>query len=240
MVTCLEQGADLHIAQLMPLPLTVSCFSKIQIGFTFLVPTHLGSHGKRAIKRVCVCVCVNINFEVRKFEVHLTSLKWTRLVFNWHSDIIILESRQVSDCCVFRRFRSRKRERRSTTRPVCRMTPHFPAATSRRQLPVASRVNWRSMVAARERRRTLARSSTRLQLVTKTATPTTQRAGAAIASVPSAASPAQSRRRRHRPAKPRSVTFLTLWVRILRLRHCARHKLQPVVIVLACVCLSVG
>ena len=33
MVICLEQGADLHMAQLMPLPLTVSCFSKIQIGF---------------------------------------------------------------------------------------------------------------------------------------------------------------------------------------------------------------
>ena len=41
----------------MPLPLTVSCFSKIQIGFTFLVPAHPGSPGKRAIKRVCVCVC---------------------------------------------------------------------------------------------------------------------------------------------------------------------------------------
>ena len=35
MVICLERGADLHMAQLMPLPLTVSCFSKIQIGFTF-------------------------------------------------------------------------------------------------------------------------------------------------------------------------------------------------------------
>ena len=54
---CLEQGADLHMAQLMPLPLTVSCFSKIQIGFTFLVPAHLDSPGKRAIKWVCVCVC---------------------------------------------------------------------------------------------------------------------------------------------------------------------------------------
>jgi len=53
-VACLEQGADLHMAQLMPLPLTVSCFSKIQIGFTFLVPTHLGSSGQRAIKRVYV------------------------------------------------------------------------------------------------------------------------------------------------------------------------------------------
>jgi len=41
-VIYLEQGADLHMAQLIPLPLTVSCFSKIQIGFTFLVPAHLG------------------------------------------------------------------------------------------------------------------------------------------------------------------------------------------------------
>ena len=56
MVICLELGADLHMAQLMPLPLTVSCFSKIQIGFTFLVPVHPGSPGKRAVKRVCVCV----------------------------------------------------------------------------------------------------------------------------------------------------------------------------------------
>ena len=38
MVICVERGADLHMAQLMPLPLTVSCSSKIQIGFTFLVP----------------------------------------------------------------------------------------------------------------------------------------------------------------------------------------------------------
>ena len=56
MVIWLERDADLHMAQLMPLPLTVSCFSKIQIGFTFLVPAHLGSPGKRAVKRVCVCV----------------------------------------------------------------------------------------------------------------------------------------------------------------------------------------
>ena len=53
MVVCLERGADLHIAQLMPLPLTVSCFSKIHIGFTFLVPAHPGSPGQRAVKWVC-------------------------------------------------------------------------------------------------------------------------------------------------------------------------------------------
>ena len=52
MVICLERGADLHMAQLMPLPLIVSCFTKIQIGFTFLVPAHPGSPGKRAVKRV--------------------------------------------------------------------------------------------------------------------------------------------------------------------------------------------
>ena len=56
MVICLQRGADLHMAQLMPPPLTVSCFSKIQIVFTFLVPAYLGSPGKRAIKWVCVCV----------------------------------------------------------------------------------------------------------------------------------------------------------------------------------------
>jgi len=55
MAICLERDADLHMAQLMPLPLTVSCFSKIQIDFTYLVLAHLGSPGKRAVKRVFVC-----------------------------------------------------------------------------------------------------------------------------------------------------------------------------------------
>ena len=54
MVICLEPGADLHMAQLMSLPLTVSCFSKIQIGFTFLLPAHPGSPGQGAVKWVCV------------------------------------------------------------------------------------------------------------------------------------------------------------------------------------------
>ena len=61
MVVCLEQGAGLHIAQLMPLPLSVSCSSEIQIGFTFLVPAHLGSPGKRAVKWVCVWCVSNTN-----------------------------------------------------------------------------------------------------------------------------------------------------------------------------------
>ena len=61
MVICLERGAVLNMAQLMPLPLTVSCFSKIQIGFAFLVPAHLGSAGKGQLNWclfVCLFVCL--------------------------------------------------------------------------------------------------------------------------------------------------------------------------------------
>jgi len=55
-VICLERGADLHTAQLMPLPLTVSCL----IGFIFLVPANPGGPGKRAFKRVFACVCARV------------------------------------------------------------------------------------------------------------------------------------------------------------------------------------
>ena len=48
----LQIAADLHMAQLMPLPLTVSHFSNIQIGFIFLVPAHPGSPRQRAVKLV--------------------------------------------------------------------------------------------------------------------------------------------------------------------------------------------
>ena len=65
MVICLEQDADLHMAQLMPLPLTISCFSKIQIGFTFLVPAHPGSPEKGPLNGcVCVCVCACVRVRV--------------------------------------------------------------------------------------------------------------------------------------------------------------------------------
>ena len=56
MVISLERGAHLHMAQRILLPLSVSCSSKIQISFTFLVPAHQGGPGQRAVKRVCVCV----------------------------------------------------------------------------------------------------------------------------------------------------------------------------------------
>ena len=73
MVICLDRCADLHMAQLMPLPLTVSCFSKIQIGFTFLVPAHLGGPGKRAVKRVCVCVDTGRFVVVHCIKLYLIS-----------------------------------------------------------------------------------------------------------------------------------------------------------------------
>ena len=75
MVIFLERDADLHMAQLMPLPLTVSCFSEIQIGFTFLLLAHPGSPGQRAVKRVCVCVhacmraCVRVCVSTYVFAV---------------------------------------------------------------------------------------------------------------------------------------------------------------------------
>ena len=67
-VICLERGADLHMAQLMPLPLTVSCFSKIQIGFTFLVPADLGSPGK-VPSNGCMCkLCIRMKEKRNKLD----------------------------------------------------------------------------------------------------------------------------------------------------------------------------
>jgi len=77
-VISLERAADLHMAQLMPLPLTVSCFSKIQIGYTFLVPAHPGSLGKRAVKRVCVCVCVCVCAFILRIGKSLAAGEWAR------------------------------------------------------------------------------------------------------------------------------------------------------------------
>jgi len=60
----------------MPLPLTVSCFSKIPLGFTFLVLAHPGSPGKRAVKRVCVCVYVCVGREMLpKVPFHLAGYR---------------------------------------------------------------------------------------------------------------------------------------------------------------------
>jgi len=91
-VICLEQGAFFHMAQLMPLPLTVSCFSKIQIGFTFLVPAHLGSPGQRAVKRVCVYVY---------FTYSDGCALWLLIGRRWQgclSDLPVLSSQPARSC----------------------------------------------------------------------------------------------------------------------------------------------
>jgi len=80
-VIYLERGADLHMAQLMPLPLTVSCFSKIQIGVTFLVLAYLGSPEKGPLNGcVCVCVCV-CNWVIHLSSIHLEGLTVVPNVF---------------------------------------------------------------------------------------------------------------------------------------------------------------
>ena len=100
MVICLEWGADLHMAQLMPLPLTVSCFSKIQIGFTFLVPAHLCIPGKRAIKRVCSLWCLRVQFLAFSVLTRLGSGKGIRPVKNLSSEVLtwLSVSSEVQTC----------------------------------------------------------------------------------------------------------------------------------------------
>ena len=71
MVVCLERGADLHMAQLMPLLLTVSCFGKIEIGFILLLLVHPGSPEKGPLN-VCVCVLFHL---LSHFHISLT-LDW--------------------------------------------------------------------------------------------------------------------------------------------------------------------
>jgi len=82
-VTWLERDADLHMAQLMPLPLTVSCFSKIQIGFTFLVSAHPGCPGKRAVKWVCVLTNgQQLVTEMELLDIELVFLPFAAIVLS--------------------------------------------------------------------------------------------------------------------------------------------------------------
>ena len=107
-VVCLERGADLHVAQLMPLPLTVSCFSKIQIGFTFLVLADLGSPGKGQLNG-CVCVwlppCSSITVQCFSKLMHLIALvllvcKLTRARHFLPYLLLIQQLREVEYTCV--------------------------------------------------------------------------------------------------------------------------------------------
>jgi len=91
------------MAQLMPLPLTVSCFSKIQISFTFLVPDHLGSPGKGPLNGcLCVviidpitpCVCCHTTlWSIRRYK--LPRLKMRKA--NWHPRLKLSYKIQPAD-----------------------------------------------------------------------------------------------------------------------------------------------
>jgi len=100
------------MAQRMPLPLTVSCFSKIQIGFSFLVPAQSSSPGQRTIKRVCVCVCVYVSVRVSYSNIMLSynkykattssSERWRQPVgapsaSHWHDYIVVARWRRQYD-----------------------------------------------------------------------------------------------------------------------------------------------
>ena len=75
------------MARLMPLSLTVSCFSKIQIGFTFLVPAHLGSPGKGPLNG-CVCRCEKENvLKVLTIFTYFHKSLGPEVHVTYHSDI---------------------------------------------------------------------------------------------------------------------------------------------------------
>ena len=77
-VICLERGADLHMAQLMPWPLTVSCFSKILIGFTFLALAHLGSPEKALFQDNLGKLHVLVKLGARDYGVlGCSGISWT-------------------------------------------------------------------------------------------------------------------------------------------------------------------
>ena len=72
------------MSKLMPLPLTVSCFRKIQVGFTFLVPAHPGSPEQRAVKRVRVSTPASAGKLVRS-AVSVSTLALNLLTFDINS-----------------------------------------------------------------------------------------------------------------------------------------------------------
>ena len=121
-VVCLERGADLHMAQLMPLPLTVSCFSEIQIAWyrpTWVVPEKGPLNGC-----VCVCVCIFVSLPVIQIGpgaicFHAVRPSVRACVGRMHSRpacsrLLVSSCRSPYDRCVFAKF--------SRTAPSCRPT----------------------------------------------------------------------------------------------------------------------
>jgi len=72
----------------MSLPLTVFCFSKIQTGFSFLVPAYLGSPGKRAVKWVQPC-------------------KWVYYDRRQHNITSLLQKKTVNDDDIYNKLKTK-------------------------------------------------------------------------------------------------------------------------------------
>jgi len=93
------------MAQLMPLPLTVSCFSKIEIGFTFVVLDHPGSPRQRAIKCVCVCVCACMHVCVMLVDLNdvlvLPFMRYSKNITGFYVTTHPLETLCFCVCCPF-------------------------------------------------------------------------------------------------------------------------------------------
>ena len=97
MVICLERDADLRMAQLMLLPLTVSCVSRIQIGFTFLVPAHPGSPVKAPFHGcVCVSVCYLLTVQLGLVFDAWVILRFVILCQYW-TDVVLIAGVGCSD-----------------------------------------------------------------------------------------------------------------------------------------------
>jgi len=98
MVNCLERDADLHMAQLMPLPLTFSCFSKIQIGFTFLVPAHrvvgAGNPKSNGVGKIIPESCVSQNLSA--YDRHWRLASSQEVLGSYTSDKELLCRRLVA------------------------------------------------------------------------------------------------------------------------------------------------
>ena len=167
MAICQECNADLHMAQLMPLSLTVSSFIKIQIGFTFLVPAHPGSPGQRAVKRVWMCHLATwsplqaswlsatwpvsqLTFRVGKCK--LTCQQFDMLVrCTWSSDIIsvwavlsLVPSSQDAKCRQSAQASERYRRARLRVQTSRQIQWTFPRSTAafRSLLGSAGRAEW--------------------------------------------------------------------------------------------------
>jgi len=85
----LGQGADLHMAQLMPLPLTISCSSKSRLVLSFWcwltrVVRDKIQEGREMVVCVCVCVCACMCACVRVCMVgELWKNGWLDLQLGW-------------------------------------------------------------------------------------------------------------------------------------------------------------